>query len=684
LASANPTALNKARSRVDRLRQEIREHDRLYHVEARPRISDSEYDALQRELMELEERFPELRSEDSPSQGVGSDRQEAFASAPHSVPMISLANSYEREEVVAFHERLARLLGHEPEGYVVEPKIDGVAAALRYVDGSLVLGLTRGDGKRGDVITENLRTVTGLLHAVEAAKLQSAFGTLPDELEIRGEVYMPLSKFEELNRAREAKGEEPFANPRNLTAGSLKTLDLAEVRRRPLHFWAYSIAVPDAALLGTHWKELELLDSLGFPVSGERRRAADLDAVFEALESLAERRAELDYLIDGAVIKLDDSTLYARLGRTAKSPRYALAYKFAAEQRRTKLLSIEASVGRTGAVTPVAHLKPVELAGTTVSRASLHNQAEIDRKDIRVGDTVLVEKGGDIIPKVVGVVLDERAKGSRRYRLPTRCPSCGAPLHRGEDEAALRCGNWRCPAQSQQRILHWASRDALDIEGLGERSVGAFLELGIIESVVDLYRLQAASLEELEGWGAKSALNLIESIERSKHQPLARQLFGLGLRHVGVTAAAQLARHFRSLSSILDTTVAQLIEVSDFGAITAESVWAELNERAEEIQELRRLGLFGVGDDSPDADAVDSPLQGKKCVLTGTLSSMDRREAKRRLEALGAKLSTAVSAQTDLLIAGEKAGSKQKKAEALGVEIWSEEQFLAALEAAES
>lgn len=681
--SKSKATLEEARARVGELRAELREHNRRYYVDALPTISDEKFDALTRELRELEERFPELHSEDSPTESVGSDRIVGFPSAEHSVPMISLANSYERAEVEAFHRRLEKLLGEEPERYVVEPKIDGVAAAVRYREGRLELGLTRGDGTRGDVITDNLRTVSGIADQFDVRRAAAALGEF-ELLEVRGEVYMPLSAFHELNRRREAEGEPIFANPRNLTAGSLKTLDLAIVRSRPLHFWAYAIARPSPLALRSHWAELDLLEKLKFPVSDLRRRVATLDELFDALDELSSRRESLDFQIDGAVIKLDDNGRYEELGSTAKSPRYALAYKFAAEQAQTKLLRIEASVGRTGTVTPVANLDPVSVAGTTVSRATLHNQDEIDRKDIRVGDTVLVEKGGDVIPKVVGVVLEERKRGARRYKLPTACPSCATELVRAEGEVALRCLNDACPAQRSQRILHWAGRDAMDIEGLGEKWVELFLEEGLIERVADLYRLKSASLEELSGWGSKSAENLVEALERSKTHALSRQLFALGLRHVGLSAARQLARSFGTLTAVRAADEERLEQVEDFGPTTAASVAQELKARGDELDELVSLGLFAVEEEVVAPSNSDSPFAGKTWVLTGTLSEMDRREAKRRIEELGGKVTGSVSKKTDGVIVGEHPGSKAEKAEKLGVPLLTEPEFLKALAEAES
>jgi DNA ligase (NAD+) len=432
----------------------------------------------------------------------------------------------------------------------------------------------------------------------------------------------------------------------------------------------------------SHWLELDRLEALGFAVSPERSQAEGLDAVFAALERLRERREQLDYLIDGAVIKVDDTTVWDELGATAKSPRYALAFKFAAEQAQTRLLRIEASVGRTGVVTPVANLEPVELAGSVVSRATLHNQDEIDRKDVREGDLVVIEKGGDVIPKVVKVVLEERGGSSRRYRLPRRCPVCNTPLTHEEGEVARRCPNRACPAQLRGRIQHWVSRDAMDIEGLGERWIDLFLERELLTGIADLYRLRREDLLELPGWGEKSTDNLLRNVDASRERPLANQIFALGLRHVGISAARTLARHFGDFASLRKASVEQLVAVEDFGEKTAQSIVGELAERAPQLDELGQLGLLRTSEST--AVRQDSALSGKTVVLTGALEHLDRREATRRLAALGAKVTSSVSRKTDLVVVGENPGSKADKAQELGIETWDEARLLAALETGET
>lgn len=671
------------RREVESLRAAIAHHNRLYYQESKTEISDREYDALVEKLQALEREHSELRSEDSPTERVGSDRNENFPSLEHSVPMISLANSYERAEVQAFHERIVKILGQAPGAYTVEPKIDGVAAALRYEKGKLSLGLTRGDGRTGDVVTENLETLDDIPRNL---KLTGAPRALKDatELEVRGEVYMPLADFQLFNQQREEAGLAAFANPRNATAGSLKTLDIEEVARRPLRFWAYNIAVPHPRVLGSHFAELEALRTLGFRVAPHAVRASGLDEIYAALDALDQVRHSLDFQIDGAVIKVDDARLWDELGSTAKSPRYALAYKFAAQQAETRVESIEASLGRTGVVTPVANLIPVNLSGSMVSRATLHNQDEIDRKDIRVGDTVRIEKGGDIIPKVVEVVLSKRPQGSRPYCLPRKCPSCGEKLLRLEGEVAVRCTNRNCLAQRRRALMHWASRDGMDIEGLGGSGVELLFEHGLIESIADLYDLTAEPLAALPGFAEKSATKLVESIAASKERPLAHQLYALGIRHVGIGAARQLARRMGTFEKIRSATEEELEAVEDFGSIMAKSVVAELKANAKLIDALLARGLFAVEESVAAEVPEDSPFAGRSVVLTGSLTSMERREAKARIEALGGRVSSNVSKKTDWVVAGERAGSKRARAEELQVKIIDESEFLRLLAEAEA
>jgi DNA ligase (NAD+) len=667
---------------MEELVEEIRRHDRLYYKEAAPQVSDQEYDRLVRELNELEGRFPELALPDSPTQRVGSDLEGSFPRVEHSVPMISLANSYERDEVVAFHRRLERLLGRDPGTFVVEPKVDGVAAALRYADGRLSLGLTRGDGRFGDLITENLRTIEDIPQELELEILRDAFGDSAF-YEVRGEVHMRMNDFARFNQRRQEEGLAAFANPRNATAGSLKTLDSSEVRRRPLRFLAYAMAVPGAGRIGSHWAELASLRELGFPVADVCQTVGSLEELLAVLDDFARICARLPYQTDGAVIKLDDTQSWDRLGSTAKSPRWALAFKFAAEQAVTVLRTIEASVGRTGVVTPVAKLEPVSLAGTTVSSATLHNQDEIDRKDVRAGDTVVIEKGGDVIPKVVQVLLDRRPKRSAAYHLPERCPSCRAKLVRESGQVAWRCVNPDCPAQLRGRILHFVGREAMNVEGLGERGVDMFLEEGLIHGIADLYRLDRDALRGLPGWGSRSADKLLSHVERSRRRPLPHQIFALGIRHVGISAARSLARHFKSFDRIRGASIEELERVEDFGSITAQSVHTALEQNAGFLDELQSLGLLATTEALPEASGTASDFSGRSFVLTGTLGTLDRRPATDRILALGGRVSGSVSRRTDVVIVGESPGSKADRARDLGIQVWDEERFLIALAEAE-
>jgi DNA ligase (NAD+) len=669
--------LDDARDRVLELRERIRHHDQLYYVDAKPEIEDRDYDRLVAELAALEQRYPELIALDSPTQAPGSDLGSGgFARMPHSVPMISLANSYELSELEAFHRRVLKLLDRDPGAFVIEPKVDGVAAALRYRDGQFFVGLTRGDGVQGDVITENLRTLADVPQRLRDEVL-ARIGS-PAEVEVRGEVYMDLEGFAKFNAAREADGLEPFANPRNATAGSLKTLDTSEVARRPLRFWAYYLAVPGPETLGSHSAELGFLEDLGFPIF-EYERVEGLDGIVGAVDELGRRRADLPFLTDGAVIKVDDTATWAELGTTSKSPRWALAWKFAAERAMTRLVSIEASVGRTGVVTPVANVEPVQLAGTTVSRATLHNQDEIDRKDIREGDLVVMEKGGDVIPKVVSVDLEARPADSRPYRLPQECPSCSTRLFREEGQVALRCLNPDCPAQLKGRILHFAARDAMNLEGLGEKWVDLLLGEGIVSHIADLYRLDPEQLAALPGWGEKSVGKLMGFIDRSRERPLGNQIFALGIRHAGIAAARQLARHFGSFGSVRAASVESLNEVEDFGPVTAESVHEELERNGAFLDDLMGLGLLATTEETAQPEETDENFAGKTFVLTGTLATMDRRVARERIEALGGKVTGAVSRKTDVVIVGEAAGSKETKARELGITIWDETELLSRL-----
>ncbi|MGH2571667.1 MAG: NAD-dependent DNA ligase LigA, partial [bacterium] len=643
--------------RIAELVEEIRRHDRLYFVEAKPVISDFEYDGLVKELEALEAEFPELRSPDSPTQRVGGEPLEGFDAVTHSVPMLSLSNTYAAEEVREFDRRVREGLPGEQVRYHAELKFDGVAVAVRYREGQLDRAATRGDGTTGDDVTANLRTIRSLPLRVDEAR----------PLEVRGEVYMERSDFDALNAKREADGLETYANPRNTTAGTLKQLDPRIVAGRRLRFFAYQLV--DAAALGfaTHSESMERLAGLGFPVSRERAVLDDLETLLAFVEGWREKRRELPYETDGMVIKVDSLRQAVRLGATSKAPRWAIAYKFPAAGEPTLLRNISVQIGRTGIATPVAELAPVVVAGSTVSRATLHNLDEVRRKDIRVGDTVRVEKGGDVIPKVTGVVLEKRPAGARRWRFPKRCPVCRTALVRDEDEVAYRCPNVACPAQVEGRIQHFAARGAMDIEGLGTKLVAQLVGKGLVRDAGDLYFLKFEDVLELERMGELSTRNLFDGLERSKERPFHRVLYALGIRHVGSHVARVLADGVGSLDALERADVEGLNEIHEIGETVARSVVDFLGreEARALLDKLRRAGVRLV----EDRDAGRRPLEGLTFVLTGTLSGLTRNQAADLLRERGARVAGSVSGSTDYVVAGEAAGSKRKKAEELGIPV---------------
>ncbi|HEY8343500.1 MAG TPA: NAD-dependent DNA ligase LigA, partial [Calditerricola sp.] len=652
-------------------RRQIEEHNYWYYVKDDPKISDAEYDALMRELIELEAAFPDLVTPDSPSQRVGGAPLDAFEKVTHAVPMLSLDNAFDEGDLREFDRRVRSLLGSEAVQYVVEPKIDGLAVTLRYEDGLFVRGATRGDGTTGENITQNLKTIRSL-----PLRLRR-----PLTLEVRGEAFMPKAAFERLNREREARGEPLFANPRNAAAGSLRQLDPKVAAERTLDLFVYGLAQIEGEAVATHWEALNLLEELGFKVNPERRRFDTIDEVIAHCAVWNARRHDLPYVIDGLVIKVDRFDQQERLGATAKSPRWAIAYKFPAEEAVTVLEDIEVSVGRTGVVTPTAILRPVQLAGTTVKRASLHNEDIIREKGIRLGDHVVVRKAGDIIPEVVAVLAERRTGSERPFSMPTHCPACGSALVRFEGEVALRCVNPSCPAQIVEGLIHFASRDAMNIEGLGERVCQQLFDHGLVRNVADLYFLDRDELHRLERMGPKSADNLLAAIERSKANSLERLVYGLGIRFIGAKAAKTLAQHFGTLDRLMAATSDELLTVPEIGPKMADSVVTYF-ARPEVRAVIDRLKAAGVNTvykgPSPSAQAA-SPFAGKTVVLTGTLASMARKEAQERIEALGGKVASSVSKKTDLVIAGENAGSKLAKARELGIPVIDEAEFLALL-----
>ncbi|MCX7624822.1 MAG: NAD-dependent DNA ligase LigA, partial [Candidatus Sumerlaeaceae bacterium] len=618
----------QAAQRIAWLRSEIERHNRLYYVEARPEISDRQYDLLVQELSELEERFPEFKTPESPTQRVGERPTEGFEQVIHEVPMLSISNAYSHGELREFDARVKKLLGLTGDvSYVVELKIDGVAVTLMYESGQLVYAATRGDGVRGEIITSNVLTIRDV-----PRRIRSQDGTVPRRLEVRGEVYMEKADFERVNAEIIASGGEGFANPRNLTAGTLKLLDSSIAARRPLRMFHYAVGVCDAPLPQTHAELLRWLAKLGFRVNEHWAICRSIEEVIEKTIYWEKERENLPYGTDGLVIKVNQREWWDRLGTTAKSPRYMIAYKFSAEQAVTRLLDIQCQVGRTGVVTPVAILEPVFLAGSTISRATLHNADEIARLDARIGDQVVIEKAGDIIPKVVRVLTSLRTGKERPFDFPTRCPVCNAPLVRSEYEVAIRCVNASCPGQLRERILHYASRDAMDIEGLGEVLVNQLVERCFVKDLADLYHLTVEQLIQLERMGKKSAENVLREIEQSKERPLHNFLFGLGIRYVGAATAKLLCQRFSGIDALQRASKEELAAIEGIGDVVAESIH-EFFRSEENLKLLRRLRAAGVKAQNVLWHEVANnlppggPFSGKTVVLTGTLASMTRDEA---------------------------------------------------------
>jgi DNA ligase (NAD+) len=664
----------QASQRARDLRETIERHNHLYYVVGKPEISDREYDRLYRELADLEQAFPELADPASPTRRVGGEPLEGFRSVTHAKPMLSLDNTYSREDLAAFDARVRKLAAGAPLTYVVEPKIDGLAVSLRYERGVFVLGATRGDGRHGDDITANLRTIRGVPGRLLGARRP------PAVLEVRGEVFMPRAGFEALNRRRAESGEEPFANSRNAAAGSLKLLDPRQVAQRPLDVVLYAVGELDGIAFETHLDLIEALREFGFRTVPRAWACADLAAVLKALDDLRDLRRAFPFDTDGGVVKVNERGLYDALGATTKSPRWAVAFKFEPDRVETRLRAITVQVGRTGALTPVAELEPVVLAGSTIARATLHNQEDIRRKDIRIGDVVVIEKAGDVIPAVVAAVASRRTGAERPFQMPDRCPSCGGPVAAVADEVALRCENLQCPAQRKRWLRHFAARGAMDIEGLGDALVDQLVDSGLVRDPADLYTLEPSRLAELERMAEKSAANLLAGIEASKHRDLWRLLFGLGIRHVGARTAQLLEREFADLAEIESAATDRLERIPELGPVVAASV-VDFFCRSDTRTFLARLRRAGVNTRRlADPAARTAPLAGKTVVLTGALSSMTRDEAERRIRALGGQTSGSVSAKTALVVAGDAPGSKLARARALGVPVLDEPAFLDLLE----
>ncbi|MCP8617855.1 NAD-dependent DNA ligase LigA [Salirhabdus salicampi] len=663
---------HQAKEKITKLREELNEYNYEYYVLDRPTISDHEYDEKMRELIQLENEHPELKTEDSPSQRVGGEPLDEFVKVQHKLPMLSLGNAFNETDLRDFDRRV-REGSDQPVSYVCELKIDGLAVSLTYENGKFVRGATRGDGKTGEDITHNLKTVKSI-----PLKLQQ-----DETIEVRGEAFMPKRSFDSLNDARAQKGEELFANPRNAAAGSLRQLDPKIAAKRNLDIFIYSVGEWQGEHLNAHSERLDYLKQLGFKTNPEWKRCETIDQVIDYVKHWTEDRPHLSYEIDGIVIKVDQIDVQDALGFTAKSPRWAIAYKFPAEEAITKLVDIELSVGRTGVVTPTAILEPVKVAGTTVKRASLHNEDLIQEKDIRIGDTVVIKKAGDIIPEVVRVITEKRTEDLEPFQMPTHCPECGSDLVRLEEEVALRCINPNCPAQLREGLIHFVSRNAMNIDGLGEKVIAQLFKEDLVHTIADLYKLNKEQLLQLERMGEKSVNNLLSAIEKSKENSLERLLFGLGIRYVGSKVADTLAQHFKTIDALMKADKEDLEAIQDIGEKVADSIvrYFQKPQVASLIEELKQLGINtkynGI---TMEEITEDSPFAGKTVVLTGKLEVYGRSEAKKKIETLGGKVTGSVSKKTDLLIAGEDAGSKLEKATSLGVEVWDENRFIRVLQ----
>jgi len=672
------TAPRKKRARARQLADELNQHNYRYYILDDPSISDAEYDRLLRELQELEQEYPELKTADSPTQRVGAPPLEAFDTVEHGAPMLSLNNAFEQDEVLAFDQRIRRALEVDSVEYVAEPKLDGLAVSLTYEDGSLVRGATRGDGHTGEDITLNVKTI-------RSVPLKLRGKDHPGLIEVRGEVYLGHEGFRRLNESQKQSGGKVFVNPRNAAAGSLRQLDSSLTAQRPLEIFVYGLGrVDGGGIPDTQYDMLGQLKKWGFRVSPLLKKVKDVQGCLDYYQKMESERVELPYDIDGVVYKVNDKQWQEKLGTVSRAPRWALAHKFPAQEEATRVLDIQVQVGRTGAVTPVARLEPVFVGGATVSNATLHNRAEIERLDVRKGDTVIVRRAGDVIPEIVSVQKDKRKKGARRYKFPERCPVCGSEIvYEGGEGIIARCsGGLFCDAQRKESIKHFASRRAMDIDGLGDKIVEQLVDKGLVRDAADLYALDKEQLAGLDRMADKSAQNLVEALDKSKDSTLERFLFGLGIPQVGETTAQQLAVHFGSLERLMAADPEQLQEVPDIGPIVADSVHTFFGQRhnREVIDKLRQAGVHWREHEPARAPAGEQPLAGRTFVLTGTLDSMTRDEAKQALQALGAKVTGSVSKKTDYVVVGTDPGSKAVKAEALGVQTLDEDAFMRLLD----
>jgi DNA ligase (NAD+) len=659
--------------RIEELRKLINYHNRRYYQLDDPEISDAEYDRLMKELIALEVQFPEINVSDSPTQRVGASPLEKFSTVRHFTQMLSLANAFSEQDISDFGERIKRFLGvHENITFVAEPKLDGTAVNLIYENGTFDVGATRGDGTVGEDITQNLKTI----HTIPLQMRKSKDLPIPERIEIRGEVYIEIEQFKKLNDRRLKQGEPPFANPRNAAAGSLRQLDSRITAKRPLDIFCYGTGMVTGMRFKKHREVLQTLSRWGFRVNPYIKRAKNIHDCIEYYHHINEWRQNLPYEIDGIVIKVDDLDIQERLGFVSRSPRWAIACKFAATQETTAIEDIKVQIGRTGVLTPVAILKPVQVGGVTVSRATLHNMDEIDKKDIRIGDTVIIQRAGDVIPEVVKVIVSKRKGTERKFNIPEICPDpgCGSKVVRLEGEVAYRCINMACPAQIREHIAHFASRGGMDIEGLGEKIVTQLVDTHMIRDAADLYFLTKDKLSTLERMAEKSASNLLEAIERSKSPPLEKFIYALGIRHVGEHMSKVLAKSFLTLDRLMQATEDDLLTIKDIGPEVAGSISRFFSERSniKVIEKFKRAGVKPVEKARPK----DTRLSGKSFVFTGMLSKLTRNEAKQLVESLGASATDSVTKTTDYVVAGESAGSKLEKARDSGVMIIDEEEFL--------
>ena len=674
----------KAQKRIEELKAEINRHNYRYYVLDSPEISDAEYDVLMRELQQLETQYPQFLTLDSPTQRVGAEPLEAFGVVEHPYPLLSLGNAFDKDELLAWHSRISKMLGNADFDFVGEHKIDGLAVALTYVNGRFDTGATRGDGLRGEDITQNLRTIRSIPLVVP--------GDAPTRFEVRGEVYLPVAGFHKINKEREAEGLPLFANPRNAAAGSVRQLDPRITARRPLDIYIYMLGYAEGGETpATHWETMEYLKSLGFKVNPNNRHLSSVEQVEEYYQTWVNKRESLQYQADGIVVKVNQLELQERLGDVGREPRWAVAYKFPAVQGTTLLKDIGISVGRTGTLNPYAILEPVSVGGVTIRQAALHNEDDVRRKDIRIGDTVIIQRAGEVIPEVVGPVASKRTGKEKEFKLleaiydkkkgRPACPVCGSEVIKPEGEVMYYCSNAACPAQAQQRIEHFASRDAMDIRGIGENLSATLFQKGLIKDIADIYYLKdrKGQLLELEKMGEKSVDNVLNAIEKSKDRPLARVILGLGIRHIGEETAELLAGEFHSIDALTEASREKLMSVETIGPKIADSITAFF--RQEENRDiLKRLREAGVKLAEKPVKAEKLPLSGMEFVLTGTLEAFPRKEAEEKIKALGGTTGSSVTRKTTHLVAGADPGSKLARAQELGIEILDEQKFLKLLE----